>query len=135
MHDSAYHQIRLDLAAGGHGMRAWAAHADAAFVGQWALSVQSAQVRGADVGVLHYPVLTRVLERAAGYLKDASSDDGSMPMVLDLASAWQRSMERTRRAKQLGLKSHNAQVETLGGWMSDTDSDVGNIIQMPGARA
>ena len=28
----AYHQIRLDLAAGGHGMRSWAEHADAAFV-------------------------------------------------------------------------------------------------------
>ena len=54
-----------------------------------------------------------------------------MPIVLDLASAWQRSLERTQRAKRLGLKSHNAQVETLGGWVSDTDSDVGNIIRMP----
>ena len=67
----------------------------AAFVGQWALTVQSAQVRGANIGVLHYPVLTRVVERVAGYLRDASSDDGSMPIVLDLAGAWQRSIERT----------------------------------------
>ena len=65
-------------------MRAWAAHTDAAYVGQWALTVQSAQVRGEDLGVLHFPVLARVVERAAEYLRDASSDDGTMPIVLDL---------------------------------------------------
>ena len=112
-------------------MRAWAAHTDAAYVGQWALTVQSAQVRGEDLGVLHFPVLARVVERAAEYLRDASSYDGTMPIVLDLARAWQRSVERTQRARQLGLKSHNSQVESLGGWISDTSGDVRNIIAMP----
>ena len=55
-------------------------------MGQWALTIQSAQVRGADIGVLHYPVLARVVARAAEYLRDGSSDDGAMPIALDLAS-------------------------------------------------
>ena len=38
----AYSQVRLDAKAGGHGLRAWSLHADAALVGQWALTVQSA---------------------------------------------------------------------------------------------
>ena len=48
-----------------------------------------------------------------------------------MAGAWKRSMERTQRAHQLGLKSHHAQVERLDDWMSDTDKDLRNIIQMP----
>ena len=37
----AYEQIRVDASAGGHGLRAWALHADAAFVGQWSLTDRS----------------------------------------------------------------------------------------------
>ncbi len=44
----AYDQIRLDAKVGGHGLRAWSLHADAAFVRQWALTVQSAQIRELD---------------------------------------------------------------------------------------
>ena len=40
----AYAQVRLDVSAGGHGLRTWAEHAHAAYVGQWSLSVQSATV-------------------------------------------------------------------------------------------
>ena len=36
----AYAQVRLDVTAGGHGLRQWADHAHAAYVGQWSLSVQ-----------------------------------------------------------------------------------------------
>ena len=61
----AYSQVRLDAKVGGHGLRAWSLHADAAFVGQWALTVQSAQIRGAGVGELHYPVLAHVVQQAS----------------------------------------------------------------------
>ena len=40
----AYEQVSLDVGLGGHGLRDWAAHADAAFVGQWSLTCQSALV-------------------------------------------------------------------------------------------
>jgi hypothetical protein len=35
----AYDQICLGFKDGGHGLRPWAQHGDAAFVGQWALSL------------------------------------------------------------------------------------------------
>ena len=68
----AYEQIRLDASAGGHGLRAWALHADAASVGQWSLTVQSAQIPRAPVGELYYPILTHVVKCAGGYISDAS---------------------------------------------------------------
>ena len=37
----AWQQMVLPFEHGGHGLRRWQQHADAAFVGQWALSVQT----------------------------------------------------------------------------------------------
>ena len=126
----AYSQIRLDAKFGGHGLRAWSVHADAAFVGQWALTVQSAQVRGEDDGVLHYPVLAHVVEQASASLRGGGAVVG-MPIVRDLAEAWERSAARTREAVRLSLPSPNPRVASLGGWLLDTEGDVGNIISMP----
>ena len=83
------------------------------------LTLQSARVRGNDTGALHYPVLTDVIERASVCLRDGVEDTG-MPIVNDVASAWQRSVNRTREAKKFGLKSHNAQVSQL----ADSDRNV-----------
>ena len=58
----AYEQIGLDVGVGGHGLRKWAHHADAAYVGQWALTVQSATEVS---GECHYPVLNQEVEAAA----------------------------------------------------------------------
>ena len=58
----AYEQISLDVGVGGHGLRKWAHHADAAYVGQWALTVQSATEVS---GECHYPVLNQVVDEAA----------------------------------------------------------------------
>lgn len=40
----AYEQVSLDVTLGDHGLRRWVAHTDAAFVGQWSLTCQSALV-------------------------------------------------------------------------------------------
>ena len=72
----AYQQVRLDATGGGHGLRAWTLHADAAFVGQWSLTLQSASVRGDDTGALHYPVLMDVIERASVCLRNGDEDTG-----------------------------------------------------------
>lgn len=109
-------------------MRAWTLHADAAFVGQWSLTLQSARVRGNDTGALHYPVLTDVIERASVCLRDGVEDT---PIVNDVASAWQRSVNRTREAKKFGLKSHDAQVSSLSDWLRDTEGDIRNMVNMP----
>eukprot|EP01043_Picozoa_sp_COSAG02_P029652 COSAG02_NODE_1856_length_10648_cov_8.834581_8_plen_90_part_00 len=45
----------------------------------------------------------------------------------DLAEAWERSVSRTRQATHLSLPSPNARVESLGGWLFDTEGGVGNI--------
>ena len=59
----AYRQITLAFQDGGHGLRPLAQHADAAFVGQWSLSVQSGW--NTSTGRSFYPILTQVLEEAA----------------------------------------------------------------------
>ena len=84
----AYAQVRLDVGVGGHGLRSWAEHADAAYVGQWSLTCKSAvdalasQAQGRVV--LHYPVLEHVIGAAA------VGGDATMPVVEDVRGAWAR---------------------------------------------
>eukprot|EP01046_Picozoa_sp_COSAG06_P041967 COSAG06_NODE_5282_length_3588_cov_17.136715_3_plen_153_part_00 len=40
----SYDQVQIGSSFGGHGLRDWARHSDAAFVGQWALAIQSAKI-------------------------------------------------------------------------------------------
>ena len=68
-------------------MRAWARHADAAFVGQWALTVQSAAKPASQGGGSHYPVLNAVVASSATQC-DAGIDGAGvacMPIARDLA--------------------------------------------------
>ena len=124
----AYAQVRLDLGAGGHGLRAWARHADAAFVGQWALTVQSAARPERMGGGSHYPILDVVVAAASQHDGGGSA---SMPIVRDLASAWRRCCATTERAVHLGLSSRNARVDRLNDWLLATDGCVSNIARMP----
>ena len=71
-----------------------------------------------------------VIERASFYLRDGV-EDTDMPIVNDVASAWQRSVSRTREATKLGLKSHNARVPSLSDWLRDTGGDIRNMVHMP----
>ena len=71
-----------------------------------------------------------VIERASVCLRDGV-EDTDMPIVNDVASAWQRSLTRTRKAAKLGLKSHNAQVPNLSDWLRDTEGDIRNMVHMP----
>lgn len=125
----AYRQVTLDVGVGGHGLRSWAVHADAAFVGQWALTYKSAiDARETDRQkriVLHYPVLARVIDAAAAGVGP------TMPIVSDVRVAWDRSLELTRKALGFGLTSHNSQVAELGAWVNSTEGDIANIACMP----
>ena len=86
----AYEQVSLDVHLGGHGLRNWAAHADAAFVGQWSLTCQSALVpascRRFD-GELYFLVLRHVVHSAAGRRAMGGEGRSDLPIVVDLARA------------------------------------------------
>ena len=127
----AYAQVRLDVSAGGHGLRAWAEHANAAYVGQWSLSVQSAVVPPERGGGSHYPVLEYVLSNASRRLAGDADADDSMPVIADLAHAWQHCCETTRSAVRLGLVSRNQRVENLNTWLVCSEGDVANLARMP----
>ena len=114
----AYRQITLAFHDGGHGLRPWAQHADAAFVGQWALSVQSAWNKAE--GRSFYPILTQVLTEAA-------KDDAAPVLRIsrDLRSAWKNSLG-TANALAAGLVKHNCT-----GWITLTEGDVTKLSLMP----
>jgi len=126
----AYAQVRLDVGVGGHSMRSWGQFADAAFVGQWALTVQSARVSANHVGS-HYPILDRVVADAAAHDANPAGVVCAMPIVVDLALAWKNSVAATRRAVALRLPSHNKKVVSLGLWLTDTGADLANLLKMP----
>jgi hypothetical protein len=73
--------LALDQCCGGFNMRRWADFGDAAFVGQFTLTVQSAI---APSGITYFPVLEDVLTQAHDLPADA------MPIARDLQGAWER---------------------------------------------
>ena len=114
---------------GGHGLRQWSSHVDQAYVGQWALSCQSARVPGTE-GELFYPVLGHVVERATSQVVGSGHD--AMPIVSDLAMAWQQCVHTTSQAVSHGLEPHNSQVEALDTWLRCTEhGDLRHIGRMP----
>ena len=103
---------------------------DQAYVGQWALSFQSARVDGAQ-GQLHYPVMSQVLEQACD-VADGNDEGTVMPVARDLAAAWGRCVHTTSKAVSLGLPSHNSQVSELGTWLDCTGGgDLRELGSMP----
>jgi hypothetical protein len=115
----AYRQITLAFRDGGHGLRPWAQHADAAFVGQWALSVQSA--RDEVNKRSFYPILTQVLTEAA-------LDDDFVPVLRisrDLRSAWANCLGTVQALPDGPMK------EACAGWITLTEGDVTKLSLMP----
>ena len=100
-------------------------------VGQWSLSVQSAVVPPERGGGSHYPVLEYVLSNASRRLAGDAKADDSMPVIKDLAHAWQHCCETTRSAVRLGLVSRNQRVENLNTWLVCSEGDVANLARMP----
>ena len=127
----AYDQICLGFKDGGHGLRPWAQHGDAAFVGQWALSLQSAW--SLDLGRSHFPVLHDVTNEAHAAHADTTGaptviDNATItPLGYDLACAWERSKNLVA---DLSTTAPDA-ATAVGGWLLTTDGDVRNIIKMP----
>ena len=66
----AWDQIVLPANKGGHGLRRWADYQHQAFVGQWSLTVQSAQRPREQGGGSWFPVLWDVIDQAARLNED-----------------------------------------------------------------
>ena len=62
----SYDQVQIGSSFGGHGLRDWARHSDAAFVGQWALAIQSAKIGCGPEGTpdTWFPILEDVVQQA-----------------------------------------------------------------------
>ena len=134
----SYDQVQIGSSFGGHGLRDWARHSDAAFVGQWALAIQSAKIGCGPEGTpdTWFPILEDVVQQA----NDLGIVLGALPLadqtpcdsiVVDLLEAWNRCVEATRRAVELGLPSHHRDVVALGDWLVHTKGQLCNIGDMP----
>jgi hypothetical protein len=110
--------LALDQCCGGFNMRRWADFGDAAFVGQFTLTVQSAI---APSGITYFPVLEDVLTQAHDLPADA------MPIARDLQGAWERSVATLR---QISAKTPGV-ADKCSGWLEKTDGDIRSLAQMP----
>ena len=114
------------------------AHSGAASVGQWALAIQSAKIGCGPEGTpdTWFPILGDVVQQAndLGIVLGALPPADQAPcdsIVVDLLEAWNRCVEATRRAVELGLPSHHRDVVALGDWMVHTKGQLCNIGDMP----
>ena len=124
-YDLSYDQVQLPFKAGGHGIRPWAAHGDAAFIGQWALSTQTAW--SGELGRSYFPVLTDVIERAA---LPAPANAGEDRLADDLRGAWARSLATLDLLPRTSTAEQSRLVE-VSGWAEATDRDIRRLIDMP----
>ena len=110
--------LALGQCCGGFNMRRWADFGDAAFVGQFALTVQSAI---APSGISYFPVLEDVLTQAYDLPADA------MPIARDLHDAWERSVATLRQVSP----TTPGVADKCSGWLEKTDGDIRNLARMP----
>jgi hypothetical protein len=104
-----------------HRMRAWSRHAHAAYVGQWSLTVQSAQ---SGVGS-HYPVLSVIQAQAHEWRNGLEVSGSVLPIAQDLAMAWAASVNTTRIAAPLYPDG------ALDVWIGESADNVRNLSRMP----
>ena len=108
-------------------------------MGQWSLTCQSALVPDGlsrFEGELYFPVLRHVVDSAAEHRVVAGVGRSDLPIVADLACAWDRCATLTERARALGLSSHNARVPDLYEWHAVTaGGDLRLIWRMPHHKA
>jgi hypothetical protein len=110
--------LALGKCCGGFNMRRWADFGDAAFVGQFALTVQSAI---APSGITYFPVLEDVLTQAHDLPADA------MPIARDLQGAWERSVATLRQVSA----ATPGVADKCAGWLEKTEGDIRNLARMP----
>ena len=129
----AYDQIGLSPYAGGLGIRRWAPHADAAYVGQWAQVWQSSMVTHGDGTVdTLFPALRTVIA-AAGCLRDvpigAPQPAGALDIAWDLAQAWAKCGAAT--AEAYPLAEERKEPTSPGNWLHETRGAVELLVLMP----
>jgi hypothetical protein len=110
--------LALGKCCGGFNMRRWADFGDVAFVGQFALTVQSAI---APSGITYFPVLEDVLTQAHNLPVDA------MPIARDLQGAWERSVVTLRHVSA----ATPGVADKRSGWLEKTEGDIRNLARMP----
>ena len=128
----AWPQIALRLSEGGHGLRPWAEHIDAAFVGQWALTMQSSWNSAHNCSF--FPVLEAAVEQAHNVCDTGVSAADTLPLASDLAAAWTAVVSTSQRAVALDRVEKRLPPETrlgMGQWLTDTDQRMENLREMP----
>ena len=128
----AWPQIALRLSKGGHGLRPWAEHIDAAFVGQWALAMQSSWDSAHNCSF--FPVLETVVEQAQTVCDNGVSAADTLPLASDLAAAWTAVVSTGQQAVALERVEKRLPPEarlSMGQWLTDTDQRVENLRAMP----
>ena len=92
----AWPQINVRLHEGGHGIRPWAQHANAAFVGQWALSLQSSWNDRAKRSF--FPLVQRIVLQAQEIQTHGVRNvQGATQLAEDLSTAWTAVLETGSR--------------------------------------
>jgi hypothetical protein len=104
-------------------MRRWADFGDAAFVGQFALTVQSAI---APSGVTYFLAPEDVLTQAHGPPADACRSR---------ATYMGRGSAASRRCVRCRPRHPGGAVDKCSGWIEKTDGDIHNLARMPEQRA
>jgi hypothetical protein len=120
----SYEQASLALRDGGQGLRPWQQHSDAAFLGQWALTLQSAD----DVQNerCFYPVLQDVLSQAV-----AENDAYTCNLAQDLHAAWGRQVASAAALVAATAGDDTNANEADVGWLVATDGNLANLALMP----
>ena len=134
----AYPQMVLPTYQGGLGVRRWSAHADAAYVGQAALSWQSSMVPDAEgIEDTLFPALRTIIQ-AAGFLRvvpvGTPRPAGALRGAYDLAQAWAACVAATRLAYPRAAGQRQSMPGHATAWLFETHGAVENLILMP-ARA
>ena len=126
--DSVYpHGFNLSYAqaalrSGGSALRPWAGHANAAFIGAWSLTVQSAWSE--ELGRSFFPVLDDIMAQA-----HAPPTVGSCLLADDLRHAWDENKLAVATLREAGAKPDT--ITACSGWLAMTGGDVRRLREMP----
>eukprot|EP01052_Picozoa_sp_SAG31_P032166 SAG31_NODE_3498_length_4194_cov_2.855922_2_plen_148_part_00 len=112
--------MKLPFTQGGHQLRRWADFADAAFIGQWALTVQT--THDLTTGRSMFPIFERILADAHALQHHGDVSADPCQLAQDLCDAWTRLLHRAQT---------NAAGADAAGWILSTDGDIRRLIDMP----
>jgi hypothetical protein len=102
-------------------LRPWAGHANAAFIGAWSLTVQSAWSE--ELGRSFFPVLDDIMAQAH------ASTAGSCLLAQDLRHAWDENKLAVATLRAAGARPDT--ITACSGWLAMTGGDVRRLREMP----